>query len=130
MRLPRPAALLLLALSPLLPACGLFPAGVSCTDEALPSVVVTVEDEGGNPVSDARVTYMHDGGAEQQAQCRPFLGSSDLSRCGSWVAGEELAGQFTLTATSADGTRRAEHQVSVSEDECHVVPAQVRLTLR
>lgn len=126
----RSTALLLLTLAPLLPACGYFPGTTACTEEARASVVVTVVDEGGNPVPDARVTYVRDSDAELQADCMPAAGNADLSRCQSWTAGWEKSGQFTIKATSADGLRHAEQQLSVGADECHVETQQVQLTLR
>ncbi|HVG61672.1 MAG TPA: hypothetical protein VNA24_24135 [Hyalangium sp.] len=45
------------------------------------------------------------------------------------MAGWEASGEFTLTATSADGQSSRQLQVSVSEDRCHVITEDVTITL-
>jgi hypothetical protein len=129
MHLPRPTALLALALAPLLPACGYFETR-DCTEEARASVVVTVVDAAGQPVPDAKVRFSIDGGAEEQAMCNPPTSTPNATTCRDWTAGWERGGSYTIKATSADGTRSAEQQLTVTEDECHVKTEQVQLTLR
>jgi hypothetical protein len=113
-------------LLPLLPACGLGP--VECDTSVAHSVTISVVDEAGGRVGDARVSFSHAGGAEQQAAC--IQPAPDGRSCGQWGAGSEQAGAFTVRATSADGTRRAEGQVSVEEGRCHVQSQTLTLTLR
>lgn len=117
-------SLVLLALSSLLPACA---SNVVCDTSARASVSVTVLDEAGQQVQDARVTFTRDGGAEQQADCVP---SASDSGCSQWVAGWEQPGDFVVKATSADGTRHAEGQASVEDGTCHVEGQSLQLTLR
>jgi hypothetical protein len=95
--------------------------GIACTAEARSSVTVTVVDGNGDPVTDATVTYTVDGGDPQQAE--PFPD-------GTFVAGWELAGTFTVTAQK-DGFLPAQETVTVAMDEvgCHVVSQTVQLVL-
>ena len=117
-------SLALLALAPLLPACA---NSLACTTEAIASVSITVLDEAGQRVRDARVTFVRDGGAEQQAEC--LQGSTDTG-CETWVTGWEQPGDFVIKATSADGTRQAQGQASVEDGTCHVEGQSLQLTLR
>lgn len=120
-------SLLVLAASLALSACS-PPGGDSyCTLEARASVRVTVEDSAGNLQRTAHVSYIRDSDPEQDATCVDASGSP--TGCGIWVAGWELAGDFLITATSADGTRTAQQQVHVDADECHVLTQTVKLTL-
>jgi hypothetical protein len=123
MRLRRAA--LLLAVSAVLPACEL-PSSF-CTLEARASVRVQVVDAQGNPQRNARVTFTRDGGPEQQAWCNGVEATS--GNCDGWSAEYERPGLFVLTATSADGQRTVQQQVTVTEDECHVHTETVQLTL-
>jgi hypothetical protein len=117
-------AFALLTLAPLLPACS---GGIACDDSLARSVIIRVVDEGGRNVPDARVTYSHEGGAEEQAGCVLF---SDGTTCNGWGAGTEQTGAFVIKAASADGTRHAEGRVTVEEGTCHVDTEELRLTLR
>jgi hypothetical protein len=133
MRLRRAA--LLLAVSAVLPACGLPDYGEggelrnACTLEARPSVRVTVVDPQGNLKRDARVTYTRDGSPVQQAEC--FSPSNGAGGCERWWTEYEQPGLFVITATSADGQRTVRQQVTVTEtaDKCHVLTETVQLTL-
>jgi hypothetical protein len=118
-------ASLLLAVSAMLPACA--SPDTFCTLEARAAVQVTVMDTRGGIQRDARVTFTVDGGPEEQALCNG--GSQTGGQCDRWVAGYERAGEYVITATSADGTRTARTQVRVGEDECHVKTETVQLTL-
>jgi hypothetical protein len=117
-------SLVLLALAPLLPACA---GSTVCDTSALASVSVTVLDEAGQRVQDARVTFTRDGGAEEQAECVP---SASGAGCAQWVAGWERPGDFVVKATSADGTRQAQGQATVGDGTCHVEGQSLQLTLR
>jgi hypothetical protein len=118
-------ACLLLAVSAVLPACA-RPESV-CTLEARAAVQVTVVDTRGGIQRDARVTFTVDGGPEEQALCNGSTPSG--GQCDRWVTSYERAGEYVITATSADGTRTARTQVRVGEDECHVKTESVQLTL-
>lgn len=117
----------LLAAASLLAACG--PPEVACSTSLEPSVTIRVVDSSGAVVGDALVTYSLDQGAEQQAECISSPRGSTASRCEEWAAGLEQPGTFTLSATSADGTRRATQTVSVQGGVCHVDTQQVQLVL-
>lgn len=116
----------LLAAASLSAACG--PPFWGCTDVAEVAVAVRVVDSSGARVTDAVVTYTLDQGPEERAECFLPLGSS-TSQCEEWAAGYEQPGTYTVTATSADGTRRATRTVSVKGDGCAVYTQQVELVL-
>jgi hypothetical protein len=118
-------ACLLLAVSAVLPACARPDS--FCTLEARAAVQVTVVDTQGSIQRDARVTFTLEGGPEEQALCNG--GYQPGGQCDHWVTSYERAGEYVITATSADGTRTARKQVRVSEDECHVKTETVRITL-
>lgn len=100
------------------PGCG--PPDVACTDIAVASLAVAVEDAAGAPVTDATVTAQH----EDEAPL--FCASSDD---GTYVCEHyEVAGAFTVRATKP-GFVEARADVTVEEDECHVIPESVVLTL-
>ncbi len=128
-------AALLLAVSVVLPACGQpeseerVEIGSYCTLELRASVGVTVVDTQGNLLRDSRVTYTRDGGPVQQAEC--FSPSNGAEGCERWFMGREQPGMFVITATSADGQRTVQQQVTVTEtpDKCHVITEYVQLTL-
>ena len=119
-----PCSLLLIAT---LCACGSRDANTVCTEEARSSVNVTVVDSHGRPQRDAHVTFTLDGGAEQEALCDG--GAGQRGDCSSWVTNYEQAGRYVITATSADSTRRAHQEVTVTRDTCHVNSTSVTLTL-
>lgn len=111
----------------LLPLCACGPRETVCSLEARSSVQVTVLDTQGRPQRDAHVTYTLDGGAEKEALCNG--GASEPGDCTTWVTSYEQAGHYVITATSADGTRSARQEVTVTEGTCHVNTASVTLTL-
>jgi hypothetical protein len=123
---------IVLALCVVCSACGLpgfeDPDTSFCTLEARPSVVVTVVGPVGTIIEDAHVTFTVNGGPEQAAECH-FPSSTPARGCTKWMAGWEASGEFTLTATSADGQSSRQLQVSVSEDRCHVITEDVTITL-
>jgi hypothetical protein len=120
------ASLLAAAAASLLVACG--PPFMVCNEIAEVAVAVRVVDSSGAMVMDAVVTYTLDQGPEEQAECFLPLGSS-TSQCKEWAAGYEQPGTYTVTATSADGTRRATQTVSVKGGACEVYTQQVQLML-
>ena len=60
---------------------------IGCTDIAIASVVVNVEDLDGQPVEGAVVTWSVDGGEVQEAVC-------DIAPCSRFVLGYEQAGVY------------------------------------
>ena len=98
-----------------------------CTLEARSSVQVTVVDTQGRTQRDAHVTFTLNGGPEQNALCDG--GANQGGDCTTWVTSYEQAGDYVITATSADGTRSAQSAVTVTEDTCHVITQSVMLTL-
>lgn len=101
---------------------------VNCTLEARASVNVKVVDAQGMAVTDAVVTFSVNGGADEMAECVNPVGG--MGTCQEWVAGWERDGNFTVTATSADGMKTATQMVTVTKDACHVQPQSVTLTLQ
>ncbi|WNG48267.1 hypothetical protein F0U60_32175 [Archangium minus] len=132
MRLIR--ASLLLAVLPLLPACEPGICAASTTNGALLAAarsangvfMVTVVDTRGNPVRDARVTYTPEGGTEQPAWCAESFGSDQ--NCERWTGGDG-EGTYLVRATSADGSRSAEQNVSVRMTSCSIESDGAHLTL-
>jgi hypothetical protein len=71
---------------------------IGCTDIAMASVVVNVEDLDGQPVEGAVVTWSVDGGEVQEAVC-------DIAPCSTFVLGYEQAGAYHVEVSySADTT--------------------------
>lgn len=93
-----------------------------CTLEAAGSVNVTVEDELGDPIVDATVTYSTDEVTDEACE---NMGGENV-----WVCGWEVDGDITVTA-SAEWHDTAEETVTVelTEDGCHVVPEAITLSL-
>ena len=99
--------------------------GVVCTLEARASVVVSIIDLSGAPLLGATVIYRVDDGEEIEAEC-----FEPPDTCTSFVAGFEIAGDFTVRA-EREGFQPAEAFVTVEFDElgCHVITQDVELTL-
>jgi hypothetical protein len=91
----------------------------SCTTIATYSVNVTVVDEQGAAVAEAIVSYSVDG--EERGACE------DIGD-GSFVCGVEEAGHFVITA-SAQGFEARSQEVVVNENECHVLPETLEISL-
>lgn len=98
--------------------------GIACTTEVRTSVIVHVVDQAGVPLAGATVTYRVDGGTEQAATCH-----QTLAACTDFQAGQELSGEFGITARRA-GFLPASATVTVDRDVCHVQTQQLTLTLR
>lgn len=92
---------------------------ISCTLDLRYSVTVSVEDDAGDPVTDATVTYSVDG--ETPVACEQAMD-------GLYPCGPEIEGDITVSAT-ADGLGTDEQTVTVSADECHVITESVTLIL-
>lgn len=97
---------------------GCDPEPVACTTEAVVSVVVTVTDADGAPITGATVTYAP---AELDDSCEEFSGQ--------YNCGYEIGGVMTVHA-ELEGYLPAEETVTVLEDECHVRTVQVTLVLQ
>ena len=108
--------------------------GVACTDMAAASVMVSVVDPSGVPLPGATVTYTTPGSdVPVNAEC------TDAS-CTQWVAGWEVGGDITVTAsynteTADDPCCWYEDSVSqtvtvpYTADGCHVMTQSLTLTL-
>ncbi len=104
-----------------------------CTEMAVPSVRVLVEDEAGEPVEAAEVWWSVDGGEPKLASCGAPEG------CSGWIAGWEVAGDFTITVDflepAAQGCCWFEDQVEVEvtvafgPDFCHVQTEEVTVVV-
>ena len=106
------------------PFSGLLGCGtdsVGCTLEARSSVMVKVVDAMGAPVTDAMVTFSHEGGAAENCE--------NLLMDGSYTCGYERDGAITVTATKGADTKMQTVTVSKTEDGCHVVGQSITLTL-
>lgn len=109
----RYALLLLVALAP---ACQ---TAVDCTTEARSSVSLHLEDEAGQAIAGATVTYTVDGGAEEP--CEAMI-------AGDYVCGWEVEGRFAITSTALGFTPDT-FTVDVGADACHVITEAVTRTL-
>ncbi len=98
--------------------------GTACTAEVRPSVIVRVSDAAGAPLAGATVTYRVDGGPQRAAVCH-----EPPAACSTFYAGEEVSGEFSLTAERAR-FQSASAVVKVERDVCHVLTQQVTLVLR
>ena len=93
---------------------------VDCTAEAVASVLLEVVDEEGVPIPDATATWSSLDGDTDAQDC--------VSHAEGLVCGYEVAGQIELEA-SAPGYASETYEVTVEEDECHVITESVSLTL-
>jgi hypothetical protein len=101
----------------------LTPAAPACTEEARPSVLVTVEGAGGEALTGVAVSFDTPTG-DGLRTC------SDIGT-GVWACGTELAGEIAVTAV-ADGHEAASETVTIemTEDGCHVITEEITLSLQ
>jgi hypothetical protein len=95
---------------------------VECDEASLPSVIISANDIGGEPLIMDQVTYSVDGGMSQSAEC--------WNGCLEWVAGTEQTGEFMIVGSYTDPSGEAFQEngvVQVGEDECHVLTEEVAL---
>jgi hypothetical protein len=98
--------------------------GVDCTTEARSSVSITLFDETGRNHVEATggegitATYTVDGGESQS--CEAVFDSV--------VCGWEQAGDFVIVVDTA-GYVPEQREVTVGEDECHVISETLRIDL-
>lgn len=90
---------------------------VACTDIAVSSVTVTVEDAGA-PFTDAEVEFSVDGGDFEA--CDDF---GDI-----WACGFEVAGEIVVRVT-APNRATVERAYTISQDECHVIGVEDTIDL-
>ena len=93
-----------------------------CTLEARASVNVVVQNEAGDTIDDATVTFRIDDGDD--APC-----ASGANR-DTWACGYERAGDFTITV-ARDGFETQERAITVGQDDdgCHVAARSITVTL-
>lgn len=91
---------------------------LACDASAAYSTTVNVVDADGADIPDVVVTYAVDD--VEFGACDTFGGT--------WSCGVEVAGHFAITA-SAPGFTDQTVEVDVAQGECHVLAAQVALTL-
>ena len=91
---------------------------IPCTDDIKTSVLLSLEDELGAVIEGAAVSVT-DGVITEDCQ--------ELS-AGQYNCGEELAGELTISMV-AYGFEPEELDVSVEEDECHVIPQEIAHTM-
>lgn len=96
--------------------------GAACTEEARPSVLVSVVDGEGDAIEDADVRYSVDGATSIECS---FISAEIGYSCG-----VEDPGGITVNIDAA-GFVSAEETVTVelTEDECHVVTEELTVTL-
>ena len=94
-----------------------------CTEELVPSIVLTVQDDGGALISEADVTYSPTWADWSPAPC-------DEVGPGLYQCGAELAGSIDVSVTSIDFDTDADENFLVISDECHVVTQYRTVTLK
>jgi len=124
-RFPRPAVLTAVFLA--LATTGCSDGETLCTLDIRHSTRIEVLDVDGEIVTDARLRYAIDGGAEQDATC--LQQTADKNGCLKWVAGQEQTGVFRFDAETPDN-RSGEANVEVKADECHVITKDVTITVQ
>ncbi len=97
------------------------PEGPACTDEVADSVQVTVDDDAGEPVTDAVVTFRANDGIAQRCATEGD---------GLYFCGVELFGDFVISVTRT-GFVGQTAAVTVERDAegCHVVTETLAITL-
>jgi hypothetical protein len=94
---------------------------IDCTQEVVPSVVVTVSDSAGESIAGAEVGYCPtDMDCAEPIACEPW---DDGYACG-W----EQAGELGIDV-GAPGFMPQYHRVTVTEDECHVITERLDAVL-
>ncbi len=91
---------------------------VDCDAMAALSVLVHVEDDGGDAISEAEVSYTTDGATWMPCE---GMGSD-------WGCGWEVSGEITVRA-EAEGLQTTEDTVTVEQGECHVIQQELTLVL-
>jgi len=94
-----------------------------CTEELVPSIVLTVQEDGGALISGADVTYSPTWADWSPAPC-------DEVGTGLYQCGAELAGSIDVSVTSIDFDTDADENFLVISDECHVVTQYRTVTLK
>ncbi len=92
--------------------------GTICTDQFVSSVVLSIADEAGDPIDTATATYAVDGGAPQDC----------VGEGAELVCGGEEAGEFEIIVDGF-GYGAETIELTVGEDECHVIQELVDVTL-
>jgi hypothetical protein len=93
-----------------------------CTEMAVASLNVYTTDINGDPLTPDSVTYTLDGGDTVDADCM----NDD---CSQWIAGWEVHGDITVTATLGNDEASASAIIELTEDECHVIGQEMTLAL-
>ena len=91
---------------------------VACTDDLRYGISLTVIDEAGEAVPGTEVTYTVDGGDAE------ICDGAD----GEHACGPEVAGTYELTI-EAEGFETQTLAQDVGQDECHVIPEVIEVTL-
>jgi len=108
-----------LSLSALSTAACLVDPGVSCTDQYVYGLTVNVVDDAGDALCGATVT-LTEGDYEEVLE-----ESTDCA----YIGAGERAGTYSLTVEKEGYTSAGVSEVVIGEDECHVLPETVDVTL-
>ena len=112
-------ALIVLVLSPLLPAC--IPMG--CTQEARAGVSVGVVDAASaQPITNATITLRSRDGAEQVLDADDAFG-------GRYVGAWEMSGVYDVEVSAPGYATKRLGKVRIDEDSCHVETRSLDVTL-
>lgn len=99
---------------------GCVPVATNCTDIAISSASIDIQDELGEPIADADVRFRTADMAEQS--CEEFAMPAN------YVCGFEVAGELIITIEAA-GYEPTELTVTVEQDQCHVITEDRVVTL-
>ena len=96
---------------------------IACTEEALPSVLVTVTDSQGADVTTGDVSWNLADEDDLNEPC-DWLGSNE------WACGYETAGELRIDIENAGPYQPFSQLVTVTEDECHVITESMDAVLQ
>lgn len=96
---------------------------LDCTDEALPSIRVTVTDSQGAQITSADVSWNVAAEDDLNDPCTPLGGNV-------WTCGEEVAGELAVEITNAGPYEPYRQTVTVTADACHVLTEELDAVLQ
>jgi hypothetical protein len=96
---------------------------VACTEEIVPSVLVSVTDSAGQSISTADVVWNLADEDDLPEPCTYIAGNE-------WSCGQEVAGELRIDIDNAGPYEPFSALVTVEEDECHVITENLDAVLQ